>query len=155
MTREELIAHIHKGIILENKENKVGSFLEAEEVSFQLTKRESWYTIQIVQQLPEELVFPKKSKILVISSKGITIYKRMFGWDRILLTGIRTIFSGEESTAEFVVGLIDGQVLRTEKLYTGIFDSYDINEFGHLVELYRCKYELEMKGDERLKGKVN
>jgi hypothetical protein len=151
MTKEELTAVIQKGIEEENKENGGGTFFERASASFHLTSRQPWYTIQIVQQLPEEIAYPKKSRVLVVNSKGISIYNRMFGWDRILLTGLRTNSNGETSTTEFVIGLTDGQVLRTEGFPQGLFETYDMDEFGHLVELYRCKYELEKHGDPRLK----
>lgn len=103
--------------------------------TFFVTEIQSWFNIQIIQQLPNEIKIPKYGATrILVNDKGIELKNGFYSWDKISVTGYK---SKGESLSYLIVGLNNGEIL--EELGPSNW-RMTIDELGHLIELYKIKY---------------
>ncbi len=101
--------------------------------------------IQIIQQLPERLCFPEESENTYFTSKGIKVFEMEFEWSEILATAVRreikkmSLFDNYKTFV--ILGLKKGQIFEFEIWGNSKYRS----QIGHLIELYKIKFEKEVK----------
>jgi hypothetical protein len=144
LTKEQCLQKIEKETGLEIiRSSRIPYFRK--KISFRETGRAPWFTIQIAGQLPGEIVYPEKERQVVADASGLTINGIVMKWNEVLVTGIKRYDSGGDDPAKykFLAALDDGRLICTDYLEMGFLERYTVGEFGHLVELYKCKYRLE------------
>lgn len=133
MTKEEAIEKINEDLLKEN------TFLSGE-IWFSVTKIESWFNLQTIEQLPEQIKVPKYgASRLVIDHKGIMIHDNFYPWSDICMTGYK---KQARSQGRLVIGLNNGDI---EEVDGPSEWRMGIDELGHIIEFYKKKYIVNNK----------
>ncbi|MBL7893744.1 MAG: hypothetical protein JNK50_00520 [Bacteroidia bacterium] len=110
-------------------------------ISFKKTEFIDECNIQIIQQLPDNISFPKKSDKVIIDDKGIKNEGVMYSWGDIIATGVKNekipMEYMDDDKISVLIGLTNGQIKEIP-----IRDNIDYrNQVGHLIELYKLKFK--------------
>jgi len=111
------------------------------EIQFSQTEFIDECNIQIIQQLPDKICFPKNKDDVVIDDKGVKLCSLYYSWSEIIATGIKTEVIPMEYENNYriylLIGLKDGRT-RESELRNNI--EY-LKQIGHIIELYKLKFK--------------
>ena len=133
MTREDVLKKIRTKVASSNKWYTSRS-------TFNITEIEPWFNTQTIQQLPKEIRVPEYGTTrILIDEKGIEMNGDFYPWSKILVTGYIT---QNEKRGRLVVALTDGEIIEE---YGPSEWRMNIDELGHLIELFKIKHAKTIK----------
>ncbi len=110
-------------------------------ITFDKTELVDECNIQIIQQLPDKISFPKNADDVIVNDKGIKTTSSFYSWADICATGIKKEAIPMEYADNYktfiLIGLTNGNVFEVE-----IKNNTDhLKQIGHLIELYKYKFK--------------
>ena len=139
MTEEELHLKMEQLCIEEDKQSGWWIF-KSTYISFEKTEFEEECDIQIIQQLPEEICFPKRRPEVIINAKGIKTVYTFYSWENIITTGIKLCEYRDDgyipTLKSILLGYSDGKIIEIKTPYNIDYTQ----QLGHFIELYKLKF---------------
>ncbi len=128
MTKEELISKIEK----QCADETIGWWIFKWKSTYQLTKTEPYFKVQIPEQLPAEysshqLIKPQ----IVLNHYGVSMLQNHYPWSEIIVTAL---LNDRARGFHLIIGLNTGQLVQC---FIGARALEEAKEFGHMVELYK------------------
>lgn len=139
ISKEEMYRKMEDQCLQEIRESGWWIF-NKKKILFEPTKMADEMNIQTPGQLPDKVCLSKNCDEVAIRSDGIMLYSRLYSWDEILATGIKTEVIPMELMDNYktsiLVGLKSGSILELENRDS----SWQGHQIGHLIELFKLKF---------------
>lgn len=139
--KEEELHHKMEELCREEVRQSGWLIFNKKSITFEKTKIIHESNIQIIQQLPEEVCFPKKTKDVIIDSKGIRDHSLFYSWSEIVATGIKReaipMEYMDNHRISVLIGFNNGKIVEVE-----VKNNFEYSgQVGHLIELYKIEFK--------------